>query len=106
MKLEKEIYVFFLEFLKQSVPANDLVTREFIELMVPQLLEKYVDCSAKGGTHQDNNALDEQTKRAFEAHDDQSMFSHLLNGILPSLRLIHVLEDEKIEQFSVLERRV
>jgi len=101
--------MFFLEFLKQSVPADEVVTREFIELMVPQLLEKYVDRSAKGGTHQDDDTLEEKTKRDFEALGDQSMFSHLLNGIFPSLRLMHVLEDledEDIEKFSDLERRV
>lgn len=98
--------MFFLEILKKSVPTDDEVMHSFIELMVPRLLEKYVNRSAKGGTHQDNDALDEKTKRAFEANKDQSMFSHLLNGILPSLRLIHVLEDEEIEQFSDLERRV
>ncbi len=98
--------MFFLEFLKQSVSTDDTVTRSFIDLMVPRLLEKYVDRSAKGGMHQDNDALDEQTRRKFEAHDDQSMFSHLLNGILPSLRLMRVLEDEGIEQFSALDRHV
>ena len=98
--------MFFLEFLKRPVPADDVVTREFIELMVPQLLEKYVDSSAKGGTHQDDDTLAEKTKRDFEAKGDQSMFSHLLNGIFPSLRLMHVLKDEGGEKFSDLERRV
>ena len=50
--------------------------------------------------------MQEKTKRDFEALGDQSMFSHLLNGILPSLRLMHVLEDEDIEHFSDPERRV
>ena len=98
--------MFFLEFLKKSVPADNVVTREFVDIMVPKLLEKYVDRSAKGGTHQDDDTLEEDTKRKFEAKGDQSMFSHLLNGILPSLRLMHVLEEEDIEKFSDRERRV
>src|SRR5579859_6602382 len=101
--------MFFLEFLKQSVPADDVVTREFIDIMVPQLLEKYADSSAKGGAHQDDDTLTEKMKRDFESLGDQSMFSHLINGIFPSLRLMHVLEDlgdKDIEKFSDLQRRV
>ena len=47
-----------------------------------------------------------ETKRKFEMNADQSMLSHLLNGIFPSLRLMHLLEAEGLGRFSEVERRV
>lgn len=98
--------LFILEFLKQSVPPDDQITRSFIDVMVPKMLERYVVMSAKGGTHHDNDTLSKEIQRKFEANDDQSMFSHLLNGIFPTLRLMHLLESERAERFTDIERKV
>ncbi len=98
--------MFILEFLKQSVPPDDSVMLSFIDVMVPKMLERYVVMSAKGGTHHDNEKLSEDTQRKFEANDDQSMFSHLLNGIFPTLRLMHLLESEGAERFTDIERKI
>ncbi len=98
--------MFLLEFLKRAVPADDQVTRSFIDQMVSALIERYVTLSAKGGEHQEDSWLDEETKRKFEANADQSMLSHQLNGLFPSLRLMYVLELEDLRTFSDIERRV
>lgn len=88
--------------------AADEVTRSFIECMVPAMMEQYATKSAKGGEHSGSERLDEETKRKFEAKDDQSMVSHLLNGIFPTMRLMNLLEAEDAPQapFEDEERRV
>lgn len=98
--------MFFIESLKRSVEADDEVARSFIEVLVPQLFNNYVAMSAKGGDHRGDSSLNEQQQRGFEANADQSMCTHLLNGIFPSLRLMRLLEMEGIERFSDVERRV
>ena len=98
--------MFVSEFLKRAVPQDDVVTRSFIEHMVPRMLERYVTRSAKGGIHQGNADLSADTIQKFEAKNDQSMFTHLLNGLFPALRLMYLLEAEDIEHFSRLERQV
>jgi CRISPR-associated protein Csc3 len=100
--------VFYQEFLKQAVDPGDDVTRSFIEHMVPAMMEHYTVKSAKGGDHSRNTDLDEQTRHKFEEKDDQSMVSHQLNGIFPTMRLLNLLESERLgpAPFSEVERRV
>ncbi len=98
--------VFFVEFLKKAVPPGDEVTQSFIECMVPEMVDRYVTRSAKGGSHEDDTHYPEEVRRKFEMNADQSMLSHLLNGIFPALRLMHLLEVEGLERFSEVERRV
>ena len=98
--------VFFVEFLKKAVPPGDEVTQSFIESMVPEMVDRYVTRSAKGGAHEDDTHYAEEVRRKFEMNADQSMLSHLLNGIFPVLRLMHLLEAEGLERFSQVERRV
>src|SRR6266567_8906957 len=98
--------MFFVEFLKEAVPPGDQVTRSFIDCMVPEMMDRYVIRSAKGGSHAGDAHYSEETQRKFEANADQSMLSHLLNGIFPSLRLMNLLETEGLERFSAVERQV
>src|SRR6266516_2062433 len=98
--------MFFVEFLKGAVPPDDRVTRLFIDSMVPEMMNRYVIRSAKGGSHAGDTHYSEETQRKFEANADQSMLSHLLNGIFPSLRLMNLLEAEGLERFSAVERQV
>jgi CRISPR-associated protein Csc3 len=100
--------VFYLDFLTQAVDPADQVTRSFIEHMLPGLMEQYAVKSAKGGDHSRSTRLDEQTRRKFEDKDDQSMLSHQLNGIFPTLRLLNLLETERLVSvpFSAVERQV
>src|SRR5438105_15372647 len=73
--------------------------------MLPSMMEHYVTRSAKGGEHAERDA---QTRSKFEANDDQSMVSHQLNGIFPTMRLLNLLEAEKLvpAPFSQVERQV
>jgi CRISPR-associated protein Csc3 len=100
--------VFFLKFLTDQVDPNDQVTRSFIEHMIPAMMEHYVVKSAKGGDHSRDTGLDEQTRSKFEAKDDQSMVSHQLNGIFPTMRLLNLLEAKRLGPipFSEVERCV
>nr|MDQ2717623.1 type I-D CRISPR-associated protein Cas10d/Csc3 [Chloroflexota bacterium] len=100
--------MFYLDFLKQALDPRDHVTRGFVEHMLPGMMEHYAEKSAKGGEHSANTRLEEETKRKFEAKDDQSMVSHLLNGIFPTMRLLNLLEAGQLgpAPFSEVERRV
>jgi CRISPR-associated protein Csc3 len=100
--------VFYLDFLRRAVDPRDHVTREFIECMLPSMMKHYAGISAKGGDHSNDPAYDEHTQRAFAEKHDQSMLSHQLNGIFPTMRLLNVLEDEGVGPipFSDIERRV
>jgi CRISPR-associated protein Csc3 len=108
MSEERETEPFFLGFLKDAIDPADSVTFEFVELVLPALMEHWVDTSAKGGTHARDTHWDEETKRKFEDKPDQSMVSHQLNGIFPTLRLLNLLESERLapEPYTRLERRV
>src|SRR5437588_96229 len=108
MSEERETEPFFLGFLKDAIDPADSVTLEFVELVLPTLMEHWADTSAKGGTHARDTLRDEETKRKFEEKPDQSMVSHQLNGIFPTLRLLNVLESERLasEPYTRLERRV
>jgi len=100
--------VFYLDFLSNAVDPADRVTRSFIEQMLPDLMEHYSIQSAKGGDHSKSSRLEEATKRKFEEKDDQSMLSHQLNGIFPTVRLMNLLESEGLVRvpFSEVERQV
>ncbi|MGB8345374.1 MAG: type I-D CRISPR-associated protein Cas10d/Csc3 [Ktedonobacteraceae bacterium] len=99
--------MFYLDFLLKAIDPADEVTRSFVTAMVPALMEHYSIISAKGGDHARDD-LDERTKYIFEEKDDQSMLSHQLNGIFPTMRLLNILEDENLVAvpYSDNERRV
>ena len=100
--------MFFQEFLKDALDPDDTVTRSFIETMLPELIKHYTDMSAKGGDHSRDEEYDERARRIFEEKDDQSMLSHQLNGLFPTLRLMNLLEAEELgfAPFSEIERSV
>ena len=106
--MNKEEELFYLKFLKQAVDPADHVTLAFIEQMFPALMEQYAVTSAKGGEHSRDENLDEATKRKFEEKQDQSMLSHQLNGIFPTMRLLNLVEAEGLvsEPYTEVERRV
>ena len=100
--------MFYLDFLTQALEPGDTVTRSFIESMLSPMMEVYAEKSAKGGEHSQNTRLVESTKRKFESKGDQSMVSHLLNGILPTMRLLNWLEQAQVgpTSFTDVERRI
>lgn len=108
MSEAKETELFYLRFLKNTIDPDDTVALEFVELVLPALMKAYADTSAKGGSHASDTHIDEKTKRIFEEKPDQSMVSHQLNGIFPTLRLLNLLESERLvaEPYSRLERRI
>ncbi|HEU5374790.1 MAG TPA: type I-D CRISPR-associated protein Cas10d/Csc3 [Ktedonobacteraceae bacterium] len=97
--------MFYLEFLKRGVEPGDTVTRSFIDQMLLHMMEAYAEKSAKGGEHHDET---EQRRENFEKNVDQSMVSHLLNGIFPTMRLLNWLEMLQLgpEPFSEVEKQI
>ncbi len=99
--------MFFLRFLRDKIPPGDQVMHDFVEHMLPNLFALYADTSAKGGDQHDNQTVNEETRQKFADKGDQSMVSHLLNGIFPTMRLLVLLAEEGLgSAFSDVERRV
>ncbi|HEU5228566.1 MAG TPA: type I-D CRISPR-associated protein Cas10d/Csc3, partial [Ktedonobacteraceae bacterium] len=102
--------MFYLNFLKQAIDPHDQVLLSFVEQMLPRMMElQYlVDGSAKGGDHAHSTKHNEDTKRKFEEKNDQSMVSHLLNGVFATMRMVHILEMERLGPvpFLDVERRI
>ncbi len=61
--------------LKNAVGPNNFVLRDYVEMVVPQMLEEYTLRPAKGST-------------GWAYKHDQSMLTHILNGIFPTLRIV------------------
>ena len=61
--------------LKNAVDPADFVLMDYIDSVVPQMLEEYTLQSAKGGTK-------------YPKLSDQSMLAHILNGIFPTLTIV------------------
>jgi CRISPR-associated protein Csc3 len=102
--------MFTQEFLLQKIPPGDIVARDFITAMVQPLFALYADASAKGGDHREgvqHELINEELRVKYEDKDDQTMVSHLLNGIFPTLRLLTILEQEGLSSLIAdIVRRV
>ena len=61
--------------LKNAVNPDDFVLMDYVEMVVPQMLEEYTLRSAKGST-------------GWAYNHDQSMLAHILNGIFPTLTIV------------------
>ena len=61
--------------LKNAVAPDDYVLTDYVEMVVPQMLEEYTLRSAKGST-------------GWAYNHDQSMLAHILNGIFPTLTIV------------------
>ena len=61
--------------LKNAVDPTDFVLMDYIDKVVPQMLEEYTLQPAKGST-------------GWEKKHDQSMLAHILNGIFPTLTIV------------------
>ena len=81
--------------LKKAVDPADFVLTDYIDKVVPQMLEKYTLQPAKGSTGANGNI------KWAEKHD-QSMLAHILNGIFPTLTIIRTAE----QPLSELEERL
>ncbi len=61
--------------LKNAVNPDDFVLRNYVEMVVPKMLEAYTLRPAKGST-------------GWVYNHDQSMLTHILNGIFPVLTIV------------------
>ena len=61
--------------LKNAVNPDDFVLRNYVEMVVPKMLEAYTLRPAKGST-------------GWAYNHDQSMLTHILNGIFPVLTIV------------------
>ena len=75
--------------LKNAVDPSDFVLMDYIDRVVPQMLEEYTLQSAKGGTK-------------YPKLSDQSMLAHILNGIFPTLTIVRTAG----QPLSELEERL
>ena len=75
--------------LKNAVNPNDFVLRNYVEIVVPQMLEEYTLRPAKGST-------------SWAYNHDQSMLAHILNGIFPTLTIVRTAK----QPLSELEERL
>ena len=67
--------------LKNAVDPTDFVLMNYVDKVVPQMLEEYTLQPAKGSTGVNGNI------KWAEKHD-QSMLAHILNGIFPTLTIV------------------
>src|SRR5579883_331662 len=76
--------------------------------MLPHMLEVYAESSAKGGEHSQTVRIGKAKRQQWEEKCDQSMVSHLVNGIFPTMRLINWLENLQLgpTPISDVERRL
>ena len=75
--------------LKNAVDPDDFVLTDYVEMVVPQMLEEYTLRSAKGST-------------GWAYKHDQSMLAHILNGIFPTLTIVRIAE----QPLNELEERL
>ena len=69
--------------LKNAVDPSDFVLTDYVDKVVPQMLEEYTLHPAKGSTGANGNI------KWAEKHD-QSMLAHILNGIFPTLTIVRI----------------
>lgn len=65
-----------IDLLKRAVDPDDAVLAEYVEVVGPHLLEEFSLLTAKGGSGE------------YAYLEDQSMLSHILNGVFPTLRIV------------------
>lgn len=81
---------------------GDAVMRDFVQHVLPPLSEQLGHKSAKGGEFAAKH-LAEGRRGAERYAADQSMRAHLLNGLLPTLRIARTLADWGAPQFRTYD---
>lgn len=72
---EREETSAYIALLKQAIPEDNVVLRDYVEIVGPHMQKELALRSAKGSTRYSRNA-------------DQSMLAHILNGIFPTLQIV------------------
>ena len=88
---ESEEMPAYLVLLKRAIPADDDVLQDYVEIVGPRMLKEYTLQSAKGGSNP-----------KYSRNNDQSMLTHILNGIFPTLQIVR----ESGEDLSELEKQI
>ncbi len=82
----------YLVLLKRAIPPDDEVLQDYVEKVGPQMLkEKFALRSAKGSSIE-----------KYKHNDDQSMLTHVLNGVFPTLQIVR----EAGEPLSDIEKQL
>ena len=81
----------YIKLLKGVIPANDHVLQDYVEIVGPRMQKEYTLRSAKGSS----------VKR-YARNDDQSMLTHVLNGVFPTLQIVR----EAGEALSGIEKKI
>ena len=89
---EREEMPAYLALLKRAIPADDDVLQDYVETVGPRMLKEYTLQPAKGGF----------SKPEYSHNTDQSMLTHILNGIFPTLQIVR----ESGEDLSELEKQL
>ncbi len=93
-----------LTLLEQAIDSEDSVLSAFVQHVAPRLIRDYTLLTAKGGRF----AEELHAKGIDTEHfgRDQSMLTHLLNGIFPTMRLLNLLNKRGLDLFSDIEKQI
>ena len=87
---EREEVPAYIALLKGAIPSDDEVLQTYVEVVGPQMLKEYTLRPAKGSSVE-----------KYEHNDDQSMLTHVLNGVFPTLQIVR----EAGEPLSDIEKQ-
>ncbi|MBN3909438.1 MAG: type I-D CRISPR-associated protein Cas10d/Csc3 [Nostoc sp. NMS1] len=81
----------------KEVPENkgDFIIISFAENVLPKLIYQLVGATAKGGQFTEDRRS--EGKNVERSKHDQSLLSHLLNGLFPTYRIIQKLKSPELE---------
>ena len=74
---ETEEVPVYIALLKAAIPDDDHVLQDYVEIVGPQMQKEYTLRSAKGSSVE-----------RYAHNDDQSMLTHVLNGVFPTLQIV------------------
>jgi CRISPR-associated protein Csc3 len=85
--------------IKDALPPNDPLN-EYADFALPHLAAQFVLATAKGGAFVEKQRAQGKAESELARYDrDQSLLSHILNGLLPVARIIRYLQAHKAPQF-------
>ena len=80
----------YVALLKAAIPGDDRVLQDYVEIVGPRMQKEYTLRSAKGSSVE-----------KYAHNDDQSMLTHVLNGVFPTLQIVR----ESGEALSDIEKK-
>lgn len=93
-----------VELLIASLEPDDIVLKELLETAGERLIRTYSLIAAKGGEFAEKQkAMGKDVSRSYH---DQSMLSHLLNGLFPVLNILKEVEANEIQKLDDFEKKL